>query len=342
MCQTPTKLGDFLLFSTFNPFIPIVNYRYKRDCELVFLYLLVTLKGMQKPKIVVIVGPTASGKTGLSIAIAKEFNGEVISSDSRQVYKGLDIGTEKVTTGEMEGVAHHLLDVVEPSIVYTATDYKRDATKVTEDIFVRGHLPIIAGGTFFYVDTFLGRISTPEVPPNPELREELEKLTASELYKRLETLDPKRAANIDPHNHRRLMRSIEVADALGTVPPQEESECPYDLLMIGIETDRKELRARIRARAQEALTKGLVEETQALLNDEVSRERLSEIGLEYRIIMEYMDGDLTDEELIQKLEEKNWQYAKRQLTWLRRDESIEWFEREDIESIFSRVREFLG
>ena len=297
---------------------------------------------MEKPKIIVIVGPTASGKTGLSIAIAKEFDGEVISSDSRQVYKGLDIGTEKVTSEEMAGVPHHLLDVVEPSVVYTATDFKQDAIKATEDILARGKLPIVAGGTFFYVDTFLRRISTPEVPPNPELRAELEKFTTEELYERLKTLDPKRAAAIDPHNHRRLMRSIEVAEALGSVPPPEESECPYDVLMIGIETDKEELRARIRARAQEALTKGLVEETKELLENGVTRERLSEIGLEYRIIMEYMDGSLTDEELIQKLEEKNWQYAKRQLTWLKRDESIEWIDKDDIETVFVRVREFHG
>lgn len=297
---------------------------------------------MEKPKIIIIVGPTASGKTALSIAMAKEFDGEVISADSRQVYTGLDIGTEKVTPEEMAGIPHHLLDVVGPETIYSAADFARDAQKATEGIHSRDHLPIVAGGTFFYVDMYLGRITTPEVPPNPALREELEQLSTSELLKRLQALDPERAANIDPDNHRRLMRSIEIAEALGHVPAQESAECPYETLLIGIETDREVLRARIRARAEEALTKGLIEETKQLLEAGVTRERLSEIGLEYRIIMEYIDGELTGAELIQKLEEKNWQYAKRQLTWLKRDDTIEWLKPEDREAIFARVREFLG
>ena len=295
-----------------------------------------------KHKIVVIVGPTASGKTGLSIEIAKEFGGEVISADSRQVYKDLDIGTEKVTIEEMQGVPHHLLDVTRPETVYSADDFKRDASAAIEAITKRNNLPIIAGGTFFYIDILLGRITTPKVPPNPALRAELEQLTPTELLTRLTELDPNRAATVEQQNPRRLMRSIEIAEALGHVPKLDASKCPYDVLMIGIQTDREALRARLRTRAEAALTKGLIEETKQLLEAGVSRERLSEIGLEYRIIMEYIDGDLTDEALIQKLEEKNWQYAKRQLTWLKRDTSLSWFNREDIEAIQSQVREFLG
>lgn len=299
-------------------------------------------QNINKLKIVVIVGPTASGKTSLAIDIAKEFSGEVISSDSRQVYKRLDIGTEKVTQEEMAGIPHHLLDVCDPKDVYTAADFKRDAEAAINEIDHLGNLPIVAGGTFFYVDMLLGRITTPEVPPNPDLRDELEQLTVEDLYARLQKLDPKRAETIDPNNHRRIMRSIEIAEALGYVPETEDKGCPYDVLMIGIETNKEALRARLRARAQEALTKGLIEETKELLESRITRERLSEIGLEYRTIMEYMDGDLNDEQLIQKLEEKNWQYAKRQLTWLKRDNSIEWFDPADRSTIYQRVREFLS
>lgn len=295
-----------------------------------------------KPKIIVIVGPTASGKTGLSIKIAKEFDGEVISADSRQVYKGLDIGTEKVTEKETENIPHHLLDVATPETVYSAADFKIDAITAIREVIGRNHLPIIAGGTFFYIDMLLGRISSPEVAPNPALRAELEHMKTDELFAKLQKLDPNRAATVDSKNYRRLIRAIEIATEIGHVPKLDAVDCPYEVLMIGIEVDRIELRDRLRARAEEALTKGLIEETKQLLDSGVTRDRLSEIGHEYKIVLEYLDGNLTDEQLIQKLEEKNWQYAKRQLMWLKRDDSIEWFTRESTEAIFARVQEFLG
>lgn len=294
-----------------------------------------------KPKIVVIVGPTASGKTALAIAIAKEFSGEVISADSRQVYRRLDIGTEKVTEEEMAGIPHHLLDVCEPENVYTAADFKRDGTAAINDISGRQKLPIIAGGTFFYVDTLIGRITTPPVEPDPELREKLEAMETSTLYESLLKLDPRRAEDIDPNNKRRLMRALEVVHALGAVPPQTEDELPFEVLTIGIETDRTKLRERISARAAMALERGLVEETKGLLESGINRARLTEVGLEYRLIMKYIDGEMDDEELIQRLEEKNWQYAKKQLTWLKRDETIEWFRPEDHSAIFDRIKKFL-
>ena len=295
-----------------------------------------------KTKLVVVVGPTASGKTDLAIDIAKEFSGEVISADSRQVYRGLDIGTAKVTETEMRGIPHHLIDVCDIEQVYTAADFKREATAAIEDITKRERVPIIAGGTFFYVDTLLGKIVAPEVAPNPELRAELETKTTTELYEQLRTLDSARAADIDPENPRRLIRAIEIATALGSVPVPDPSESPYETLLIGIETDREELRNRIAARAPNWLENGLKEEVADLLEAGVTRERLQEIGFEYQIALELLDGSLTDQEFIQKFTEKNWQYAKRQLTWLKRDQSIEWFLRKNTEGIFTRVREFLG
>lgn len=297
---------------------------------------------MKKPKVLVIVGPTASGKTSLSIKLAKQFAGEVISADSRQVYRKLDVGTEKVSAAEMEGVPHHLLDVVDVYQVYTAVDYARDGQAAIASIAERTHLPIVAGGTFFYIDALLGHTTMPKVPPNLAQRAELEDMSLEALQAKLQALDPSRAAVIDMKNPRRIMRALEIASALGSVPPLPSTQSPYDVLTIGIQTDRTALRARIRARAQQALGKGLIEETTSLLASGVSKERLGEIGLEYRIIMEYIDGTLTDEQLIQKLEEKNWQYAKRQLTWLKRDESVEWYPREDLDGISAHVGAWLA
>ncbi len=168
----------------------------------------------EKPKILVIVGATASGKTALSIDLAKQYTGEIISADSRQIYKTLNIGTGKVTTKEMDGIPHHLIDVVYPTETYNADDFKKDAKKAIVDIISRGHLPIIAGGTFFYVDTLLGRITTPNVPPNPQLRRTLEAMSAEELYNELRERDQRRALEMDPQNKRRLVRALEIISAL--------------------------------------------------------------------------------------------------------------------------------
>lgn len=295
-----------------------------------------------KPKVLVVVGPTASGKTSLSIKLAKEISGEVISADSRQVYRSLDIGTEKVSAEEMDGIPHHLIDVIEPDQVYSATDYANDGQAAIKTITNKGNLPIVAGGTFFYIDALLGKMNVPAAPPDPKLRKELETLPLSELQSRLEKLDPSRAADIDMQNPRRVMRSIEIASTLGHVPELPEPKEIYDVLTIGIDTPKEVLRERIRNRAQQALTRGLIEETKELLNNGLTRERLSEIGLEYRIIMEYIDGDLNDEQLIQKLEEKNWQYAKRQLAWLKRDSTINWFPLKDYESISNIIKSWMS
>lgn len=294
-----------------------------------------------KPKILVIVGPTGSGKTALSIQLAKRFDGEVISADSRQVYRGLDIGTEKVSLEEMQGVPHHLINICDVSTTYTAESFKRDATEAIGDIIERGKLPIIAGGTFFYIDLLLGRISAPSVPVDPELRAHLEELNEETLYARLEELDPERAFSIDKSNKRRLVRALEIVDSLGSVPKGQVHEPSFNSLLIGIDVPKEELRARLRARAASALERGLVEETKQLLASGVSHDRLNEIGLEYRLVLEHLDGAISETELLKKLEEKNWQYAKRQLTWLKRDTSIQWFRSSELTSIESTVAQFL-
>jgi len=290
----------------------------------------------KKPKIVVVVGATASGKTGLAIEIAKRFNGEVISADSRQVYRNLDIGTAKVTKEEMQGIPHHLIDVVEIDQVYTAADFKKDASEVIASIVSKDGLPIIAGGTFFYIDTLLGRVTTPEVPPNEALRAELEKLDT----KTLESLAPNRYLTIDTNNRRRLIRAIEIASTLGFVPESGQTDCPYQVLTIGIETAKENLREKFAARAKAWLKNGFLAEIESVLATGISRERLEEIGFEYRVGLQLLDDELSEEEFIQKFIEKNWQYAKRQLTWLKRDQTIHWFKKDDPE-ILNTIEKFL-
>jgi tRNA dimethylallyltransferase len=297
---------------------------------------------VKKPKIIVIVGPTGSGKTALSLLLAKQFDGEVINADSRQVYKGLDIGTEKITQDEMDGVPHHLLDVVSITKTYTAADFKRDAENAIKNILSRGKVPIIAGGTFFYIDTLLGKMSNAQVAPNPELRAVLEQKSTEELFLELKEKDPRRAEAIDKDNKRRLVRALEIIEAIDHVPVFEvQTESSYEALILGLEVDPVLLRTKLRTRAEAALTKGLVEETKKLLGSGVSKERLLEIGHEYKLVLTYLDGTITDAELIQKCEEKNWQYAKRQRMWLKRDKTIEWFHPEDTSAIVSKVTEFL-
>ncbi len=177
--------------------------------------------------------------------------------------------------------------------------------------------------------------------PNPQLRAVLETKDAETLYAELQSKDPHRASTIDRHNKRRLMRALEIVDTLGHVPVSIGSECPYDVVTIGLHVPKEILKERLHTRAKRALDRGLIEETRSLLAQGVTYERLSEIGLEYRLVLEYLDGNLTQEALIQKLGEKNWQYAKRQMVWLKRDESIVWFTPEDTQSIFTAVDTFL-
>jgi tRNA dimethylallyltransferase len=294
---------------------------------------------MKKPKIVVIVGPTASGKTSLSIEVAKRFNGEVISADSRQVYRGMDLGSGKVTAEEMGSVPHHLLDVADPREVYTADQFKKDATKAIEDIISREKLPIIAGGTFFYIDLLLGRISAPEVAPNPELRETLEKESLEKLFAQLQEKDPRRAETIDPHNKVRLVRALEIVEALGSVP-EEKPEKLYDVLTIGIDIPQEELHRNIHVRIVERIQEGMIEEVERLHAEGVSWERLEDLGLEYRYIAQYLQGKISRSEMLETLESETRKFARRQMTWLKRDESIRWYKKNDSQ-VFIEIEKFL-
>lgn len=294
-----------------------------------------------KQKILVIVGPTASGKTALSIALAKRFSGEIISADSRQIYRGLDLGTGKVTREEMDGVPHHLIDIRDPNETYTAHDFVHDAQNAISDIRSRHKLPIVVGGTFFYVDALLGNIVTPQIEPNETLRNELEQLSAEELFAQLMERDSKRAQTIDKHNKRRLVRALEIVDARGSVPPLV-SEKRYDALVLGIHIEKDTLHKNIHERIVKRVLLGMIEEVEKLHENGLSYERMEDLGLEYRYISEYLRGNMTEEEALALLETKTRQYAKRQMTWLKRDTDITWVHPKNSEEASSRVEKFIS
>jgi tRNA dimethylallyltransferase len=280
---------------------------------------------MSKPKIIAIVGPTASGKTALSIELAKRWSGEVISADSRQVYRGLDIGSGKVTQTEMDGIPHHLLDIADPKDqTYTAADFVHDAKAAIADIISRGKVPIIAGGTFFYLDLLRGKMQTAAVERDLALEAELEKLTTKELIERLNQEDPKRAAAIDTGNRRRLIRALEITHSLGEVPKMQSVPSEYEWLILGIKIEKELLNTRIEKRLQDRLQNGMLEEVERLLAEGVSAQRLDDFGLEYRYLSKYLLKEISYEEMVTEIFAKSRQFAKRQRTWLKRDQEIIW------------------
>ncbi|MCA9357803.1 tRNA (adenosine(37)-N6)-dimethylallyltransferase MiaA [Candidatus Kaiserbacteria bacterium] len=297
---------------------------------------------MTKPKVIAVVGPTASGKTSLSIELAKKYNGEVISADSRQVYRGMDLGTGKVTTDEMDGVPHHLLDICDPMDVYTGADFARDGAAALQDILKRGRTPIVAGGSFFYLDLLRGKSTSAPVEPDETFRESLGNLSNATLMEMLLEKDSVRAATIDTHNRRRLIRALEIIHTLGNVPLPTETESPYEWLILGIDIEKEILHDTIYRRLISRLKSGMIVEARNLHGAGVNYQRMEDIGLEYRYLARHLQGELSESEMTEVLNTKIRQFAKRQLTWLKRDEEIEWFAPQNREAILRRVSDFLA
>jgi len=296
---------------------------------------------MKKTKALAIVGPTASGKTSLSIKIAGRFNGEVVSADSRQVYRGLDLGTGKVTLEEMNGIPHHMLDIADPDTNYNAAEFELDATAAILDITSKNKLPIVAGGTFFYLDMLRGKHQVAAVPPNEEFRQSLQDCSLNELNEQLERADPDRARTIDKYNRPRLVRALEIINELGHVPKQTKFDSAYDWLVIGIDESKLRLHQNICNRLTERLEDGLVKEAENLHKAGLSYERMHSLGLEYRYLAMYLKQEITYEEMFKQIETKSRQYAKRQMTWLKGDKEIEWFPLSKEAEIVNRVDKFL-
>lgn len=276
-------------------------------------------------KLIAVVGPTASGKSDLAVDIALKIgNAEIISADSRQVYRGLNIGSGKITKKEMRGVPHHLLDVASPKRVFSIAQYQKKAQKSLESIWRKGKTPILVGGTGQYIEAIVDGITFPKVPPNRGLRKKLEHASLADLQTRLKALDPQRFKNIDKQNPVRLIRAIEIATALGKVPKVHKQKPNFDVLMIGIKTDKEILAKRIRARLHKRMKSGMLSEVKRLHKQGVSWKRLEALGLEYRYLALYLQNKLSKQEMLEKLETEIRKYAKRQVTWFKRDERVRW------------------
>ncbi|TAJ15171.1 tRNA (adenosine(37)-N6)-dimethylallyltransferase MiaA [Patescibacteria group bacterium] len=305
-----------------------------------FLHFYDSIATTMKKKVVVVVGSTAVGKSDIAVAIATACNGEVVSADSRQVYTGLDIGTGKITPKEMRGIPHHLLDVADAKDVFTAHDFVVHGRIAINDIVNRNKLPVIAGGTGFYIDALLGVVSLPEVPENLSLRKELSQLSTEELYSKLETLDSERAKTIDAKNKVRLVRAIEIAMFLGGVPPLKEQEI-FDVLYVGISLPSELLYEKIKNRLKARAENGMIEEVKNLHKRGLSYERMESLGLEYRYIARFLKKELSYEKMMFELEKEIVKYAKRQKTWFKKNIDIQWFEPTEVEKILTEVQRFV-
>lgn len=272
-------------------------------------------------KVIVILGQTATGKSDLAVKIAKKINGEIISADSRQVYKGLDIGTGKVTKKEMARIPHYLLDVASPKSKFSVALYKKLAEKKIAEIISRGKTPIVCGGTGFYIDTVTKGVIFPEVPPNNKLRKILANKSKEELLKILEKLDKERARSIDKNNRVRLIRAIEIAKALGKVPKISEIKPKYKFIKIGLYLPQDKLKIRVKKRVKKMFQAGLLNEIKKLKKLGVPDKRLKELGFDY--------WKPTPEKVITE----TIKYAKRQMAWFKRDKEIKWFDASNIKQM---------
>lgn len=281
----------------------------------------------QKQKVIAVIGPTASGKSYLGIKLAKKFNGEIVSADSRQVYKKMDIGTGKVTRKEQMLAKHHLLDVTNPKKVFTVSDFKKLGEKAIKQILNKKKIPIIVGGTGFYIDALVYDLNFPQVPPNNLLRLNLNRLTAEQLFHKLKKLDPQRAKTIDAKNKVRLIRALEIILTTNKSVPAlntkyETLNTKYDVLWLGLKP--KNLEKRIMSRLEKRLKQGMIREVKSLLQSGVSKKRLYDFGLEYRWISEYLSGKINYIEMKNGLNKAILKYSKHQMTWFKRNKEIHW------------------
>lgn len=291
-------------------------------------------------KIIVILGQTATGKSGLAVKLAKKLKTEIISADSRQVYRGLDIGSGKITKREIGGVPHYLLDIANPKRQFSVAMYKKLAEKKIVEIHKKNMVPIIVGGTGFYIQAIVDNLILPEVRPDYKLRKKLEKKSAKELFFMLKKLDNARARKIEKDNPRRLMRAIEIAKTLGRTPKLKTNP-EYDTLQIGLKLSDKKLRERIHKRLLARMKKGMVREVEFLKNNGLSWKRMEALGLEYRFIARYLQKKIGRKEMLSKLETEIWRFAKRQMRWFKRDGRIKWFKPSEIGKIKKEIEKFL-
>ena len=288
-----------------------------------------------KPTVVVIVGPTASGKTSLSIELAKKLNGEIISSDSMQIYKDMDIGTAKVTKEEAQGIKHYLVDFVSPDERYTVSDFKKDSEAAIEEILAKGKTPIVVGGTGLYVNSLIYGIEYQDMNFDEEYRNELMKRAEDpeeleKLWNEANEIDPESMKKISKNDKKRITRVLEIYKATGKTKTEQEilsrqKGVKYDFKVFGISMDREKLYERINKRVDIMIEQGLVEEVRNLVNKYTEFPTAMQ-GLGYKEVVQYFKNELTYEEMIEKIKQESRRYAKRQLTWFRRNQDIIWLD----------------
>lgn len=302
-----------------------------------------------KQKVIAVVGPTSAGKTALSILLAKKVDGEIISADSRQVYRGLTLGSGKITKEEMNGIPHYMLDIADPKQTFTASDYAHFGRERLLDMHSRNKVPIVVGGTGFYIDALLGRVSLAEVPPNPTLREQLADYSAEQLQGTLQRLDPKRFETIDRHNPHRLVRAIEIALKNTKDGPLYKAQHTtntkdgplYEGLWIGLTLPWDELKEKICQRLVRRFEQGMLEEAKQLYKGGLSFERMEQLGLEYRFMSRHLRGSLSYEKMLEELKKETLHYAKRQMTWFKKNKDIQWYSPENVDALVARAEQFL-
>ena len=287
---------------------------------------------MTKPKIIVICGPTASGKTALSIQLAKKINGEIISADSMQIYKDMDIGTAKPSPDEMNGVKHYLIDNVSPTIRYSVANYKKDALSAIQEILEKGKTPIIVGGTGLYVDSLVNGIEYDDIEIDLDYRKELDKIAdekgLKELFDEAMKIDPIAMKKISQNDRKRIFRVLEIYHSTGKTKTQQEIESrekenPYEFIVFGINMDREKLYERINKRVDIMIEQGLVDEVKSLM------EKYDELptaiqGLGYKEVVAYLNNECSYEEMVETIKQESRRSAKGQLTWFRRNKQIIW------------------
>lgn len=319
-------------------------------------------------KVIVILGPTASGKSEVAIRLAKKLSAkggfaygggaEIISADSRQVYRGMNIGTGKVTgclrpvipskcsasrdlIFMSEGIPHHMIDIISPKTDYNVAKFKKAVDKIIPDILQRGKVPIICGGTGFWIKTIVDNVQFPKVKPNKELHNKLRNKSALQLFEELKKLDPERAKSIDKNNKVRLIRAIEIAKALGKVPAlnQESGIMNYEFLQIGIKLPKEKLYKNIKKRLDARFKQGMIKEVKDLHKSGLSWKKIQSFGLGYHWIPLYLQNKLPKKELFKKIYQSEKDYAKRQMTWFKRDARIKWLG--NYQSIESAIKKFM-
>ncbi len=287
------------------------------------------------PKVIVIVGPTASGKTALSIELAKKIDGEIVSCDSMQIYKKMDIGSAKPTVEEMQGIKHYMIDIIEPNERFSVAEYKKQAENAIEEIIAKGKTPIVIGGTGLYADSLIYGIEYPEIEFDEKYRNELEEKATTtkglaELYKKAEKIDTDATRKISPNDKKRIIRILEIYHSTGKTKTELETESrkngiKYDFQVFAINMDRQILYDRINKRVDIMIENGLIEEVQNLLK-QYDEFPTAMQGLGYKEVVEYLDGILTKEEMIEKIKQETRRYAKRQLTWFRKNKETIWID----------------